>query len=172
MNRSGSFKKGFTLIEILIVVIVLGILGMIVIPQIRPNIEDARMSTLTTNLSSLRQAVDLYYIQHDSTYPGVRDITGNVTADAAAAATAFVQQLTRYTETDGTVSAVKTADARFGPYLKGGSLPPNPFNDNNEVVCDVAEDDITVRVSSGTKGWKFYTQTGVLIADDGDHDNL
>lgn len=167
-----THRRGFTLVEILIVVIVLGILAMIIIPQITISTEDAKVSTLTTNLSALRGSIELYYHQHDNTYPGAKSITGGVPATADDAATAFVQQLTRYTEVDGTVSATKTADAKFGPYIKGGALPQNPFNEKSDVICDIAEDDITVKASSGTKGWKFYTITGILIADDGAHDSL
>jgi hypothetical protein len=35
------------------------------------------------------------------------------------------------------------------------------------VLCDVVTTDITVRAQSGTESWKFYTNTGALIANDG-----
>ena len=58
-----QFRKedGFTLIEMLIVVIVLGILAMIIIPQINVSTGEARTSTLRTNLNSVRNAIELYY---------------------------------------------------------------------------------------------------------------
>jgi len=163
---------GFTLIEILIVVIVLGILAMVIIPQINISSEDAKMSTLTTNLGGLRSAIELYYHQHDNKYPGEIDDTDGegAPADAAAAATAFEYQLTRYTDVKGKASTTKTADAKYGPYIKG-NLPMNSFNEKNDVICDITETDITVRSSSGTKAWKFYVKTGILMADDGDHDS-
>ena len=49
-------------------------------------------------------------------------------------------------------------------------MPENPFNETNAVLCDIVEDRITVIASDGTTGWKFYTETGRLIANDGDHD--
>ncbi|MBW2622260.1 MAG: prepilin-type N-terminal cleavage/methylation domain-containing protein [Deltaproteobacteria bacterium] len=175
-TRQGNSKRsaGFTLIEILIVVIVLGILAMIIIPQITVSTEDAKTSTLSTNLSALRSAVELYYHEHDNVYPGVVDDTdgAGAPADAAAAAAAFINQLTRYTEVNGKAVTVKTAAAKYGPYLKGGALPTNSFNDLATVLCDIANDDITVKASSGTAGWKFYTITGVLLANDGAHDSL
>jgi prepilin-type N-terminal cleavage/methylation domain-containing protein len=164
-------QAGFTLIELLIVVIVLGILGMIIIPQVTVSSEDAKVSTLQTNISTLRNAVELYYHQHDNQYPGQKSITGGAPADAAAAQTAFLQQLTRFTEVDGTVSNTKTADAKYGPYLKSTELPENPFNNLKSVLCDITETNITIKASSGTAGWKFYTQTGVLLANDGSHDS-
>lgn len=52
-------------------------------------------------------------------------------------------------------------------------MPENPYNDDSNMVCDITEDDITERTSGGgTQGWKFYTITGVLIANDGAHDDV
>ena len=165
-------QAGFTLIEMLIVVLLLGILAMLVIPQISVSTEDASLNTLHSNLGSMRNAIELYYHQHNETYPGEHDITGTATADAAAAATAFLQQLTQYTDINGDVAAVKDATHIYGPYLKSVTLPTNPYNNDNTVVCDPTEDDITVRASAGTQGWRFYPQTGVLMANDGGHDTL
>ena len=67
-------------------------------------------------------------------------------------------------------STTKTATYKYGPYLKK-SLPKNPFNDLSTVLCDISEDEIDKASSSGTAGWKFYTITGRLIANDGSHDS-
>jgi prepilin-type N-terminal cleavage/methylation domain-containing protein len=170
--KFNSYQQGFTLIEILIVVMVLGILAMVIVPQISVSTKDAKESTLSTNIVAFRNAVELYYHQHDNVYPGANTILGATGADAAAAKIAFSQQLTQYTEADGTVAAVKSGTAKFGPYLKTGVLPTNPFNDLADVLCDVAEDDITVRTSNSATAWKFYTITGNLIANDGAHTDL
>ena len=157
--------KGFTLIEMLIVIVILGILAMVIIPQISTSTDDAKLSTLQTNLSAMRNSVELYYVQHNSTYPGA------VLGGAADSATAFEQQLTRYTAADGTIATVKSVTSKFGPYIKGDQLPMNPFNNSRAIAVDAVVDDITVKVSAGTEGWKFYALTGVLIANDGDHDS-
>ncbi len=164
--------SGFTLIEILIVVILLGILATIIIPQVSVSTEDAKVNSVKSNLASLRNSIELYYFQHSDQYPGMRDISGVSTSVANTAAIAFLRQLTEYTEADGTVSTEKTATAKYGPYVKGGNLPTNNFNELNTVVADATETDITEKTSSGTAAWKFYTQTGVLMANDGDHDTL
>lgn len=171
-SKNMTSQKGFTLIEILIVVMVLGILAMIIVPQINVSTSDAKESTLATNLTTLRNAIELYYHQHDSVYPGAVQTDGSAVSTAAEAATAFEQQLTRYTEVDGTVSDTKTTDAKYGPYLKNGALPTNPFNDLATVLCDIATNDITSKASDTTTGWKFYILTGNLMANDGDHDDL
>jgi type II secretory pathway pseudopilin PulG len=149
----------------LIVIVILGVLAMVIIPQISTSTDDAKLNTLRTNLSTMRNAVELYYAQHNSIYPGA------ALGGAADAATAFVQQLTQYTSADGSISAVKDGTHKFGPYIKGGSLAMNPFNELSDVLVDTTENDITVRAADGTTGWKFYAVTGVLMANDGGHDS-
>ena len=131
--------------------------------------EDAKLSTVKADLSSMRNAVEVYYAQHNSVYPGARLVDGSAAvATAAEAATAFVAQLTQYTDINGDAQGTKDATHKYGPYIKTGNLPMNPFNDSTAVVCDIATTDITTRAwdTVGTAGWHFYTQTGVLVAND------
>ena len=158
-------QAAFTLIEMLIVIVILGILAMVIIPQISTSTDDAKLATLQTNLSSVRNAVELYYAQHNSVYPGA------VLGGAPNAATAFVQQLTRYTDIAGTISVTRSATNKFGPYIKGGNIGVNPFNNKSDVVVDTTVNNITTKTSDGTTGWKFYAITGVFMANDGAHDN-
>ena len=170
-------QSGFTLIEMLIVVIVLGILAMIIIPQITVSTEDAKLSALQTNLNTMRNAIELYYHQHNQEYPGAIDNTDGdgATATAAAAATAFLAQLTTYTEASGKASGDSTdlTAPLYSPYIKTATLPKNPFTETVDLTCDIAETDVTERTAdTGTKAWKFYVKTGVFIANDStDHDD-
>ena len=104
MNRS---KKGFTLVEILIVVIILGILAAIVVPQFTEASSDAKLSNLTTNLQSIRAQLELYRLHHNGSYP-----------------TNIVDGLTKKTTQDGTVDA----SGAYGPYMQ--QFPANPFIDD------------------------------------------
>ena len=165
-------QAGFTLIEMLIVVILLGIMAMLIVPQISVSTDDARLNSMHTNLGAMRNAVELYYYEHNNTYPGRNDNAGTATSDAAVAATAFLEQLTQYTDINGGVAVAKDATHIYGPYLKSVSLPMNPYNNSNAVVCDAATDDISARTSGGTQGWRFYTLNGVLMGNDGAHDTL
>jgi general secretion pathway protein G len=167
--RDGS--RGFTLVELLIVVIVLGILAAAVIPQFSGSTDEARLSTLDTDLSQLRGAIELYYHQHSSIYPGAnREIDAAPVATAAEAKSAFVSQLTLYSSATGVTSTTKDATYKYGPYIRR-ALPVNPFNDNSDVLCDIATTDITSLTTDGSTGWKFYVNTGILVANDGSHDN-
>ena len=62
-------RKGFTLVEILIVVIILGILAAIVIPQFTEASNDARLSALISDLQTVRSQLELYKVQHLDRYP-------------------------------------------------------------------------------------------------------
>ncbi|MBT8485399.1 MAG: prepilin-type N-terminal cleavage/methylation domain-containing protein [Phycisphaerales bacterium] len=57
-------KRAFTLIEILIVVVILGILAAIVIPQFTDASEDAMLSSVRSQLQTLRSQVELYKVQN------------------------------------------------------------------------------------------------------------
>jgi general secretion pathway protein G len=59
-----SRPRGFTLIEILIVVIVLGILASLVIPQFSKASEDLRIDALRAQLRTVRSAIQVYQMQH------------------------------------------------------------------------------------------------------------
>jgi len=172
MNTSRKAEQGFTLVELLIVVIILAIMSAIAIPQFSSSTEDAKTSSLETNLQQLRGAVELYYHQHNNRYPGMYAETDGTTATATAAAaqTAFVAQLIQYTDKNGKVAGVKDATYKYGPYIKKTTLPKNPFLDGaaaTSVLADIAENDITAAVTvDGTTAWKFYVLLGRVVAND------
>jgi len=141
-------RAAFTLIEMLIVIMILGILAMVIIPQISTSTDDAKLSTLKTNLSSMRNAVELYYAQHNSAYPGAGSTTNNPTGVGSEPEDIMVAQLTRYTDVGGNISNSKTAVFKYGPYIKGTALPKNPFNELDTVVVDATAVDITAKASS------------------------
>jgi general secretion pathway protein G len=60
-------QKGFTLIEILIVVVILGILAAIVIPQFTDASQEAAASNLRSQLQTIRSQIELYNVQNPAT---------------------------------------------------------------------------------------------------------
>ncbi|MEM9065790.1 MAG: prepilin-type N-terminal cleavage/methylation domain-containing protein [Planctomycetota bacterium] len=65
----GIVKRGFTLVEILIVVVILGILAAIVVPQFASASDDARVSAFATSILSMDRAIRLYQGKY-AEYPG------------------------------------------------------------------------------------------------------
>ena len=149
MNR----RTGFTLVEILIVVIILGILAAIVIPQFTEASNDARMSSMMSDLQTCRSQLELYKVQHLEKYP---DKTPANTQDTVAN---FLLRLTGRTDQDGTINAT----GAYGPYLQ--KFPTNPY------VPGAAGSAVTFGTTIPTTGdnstgWYFITDgTGKFSAN-------
>ncbi len=61
-------NKGFTLTEILIVVVVLGVLAAFVLPRFFGQEEKGSVAEAIANLSAIRQAEASYFLENSSTY--------------------------------------------------------------------------------------------------------
>ncbi len=150
---------GFTLVELLIVVIILSILAVVVIPQFTNTTDDARLSAADTALGNMRAVVDLYYAQHGE-YPS-RNTDGT---NSPASNLVFLWQLTRYTDGDG--DAVLTADAThmYGLYLKKEEFPLEPLTDSSALEIADSSGALGMTTTPGDPGgWKFNNQTGQFI---------
>lgn len=66
-KRLGRF--GFTLIELMITVSIIGILASIAIPKFADLIRKSREGTLKGNLGALRSALNIYYADMEGWYP-------------------------------------------------------------------------------------------------------
>ncbi len=145
-------KTGFTLVEILIVVIILGILAAIVIPQFTNASTDARNSSVRSLLQTMRSQVELYKLQHGDRYP---------TADGTATGAWAPAKLTAKTNEDGSETG---GTLNLGPYLQ--SNPANPHRSGAVGVRVVATDTLALAATAGatTDGWVFSSATGKIFA--------
>lgn len=172
-KNSRKEEGGFTLVELIIVIIIIGILAALAIPQFVSSTRDAQEATLSGDLAVMRNAINLYYHQHGSTYPGAvkEDGTGAGTG-ASDNPRAFINQLTQYTNEQGQTSTIMDRDSfPLGPYLRRG-VPDNPLTvagsapDGVNVTADVeplvADDGIEL---DNTAGWKYSKMTGEFIAN-------
>ena len=66
-----SLQRGFTLVEILIVVVILGILAAIVTPQFANATEQAQKTAMADQIAKIRRAVAIYTIRNDSVKPNI-----------------------------------------------------------------------------------------------------
>lgn len=61
MSRTPHHQSGFTLIEIMIVVMIIAILSAIAIPQYQQYVTRSKLTEATSNLSSARASMEQYY---------------------------------------------------------------------------------------------------------------
>ncbi len=127
MTAYRTRKSGFTLVEILIVVIILGILAAIVIPQFTNASQDARRNSLTSQLQTIRSQLELYKMQHKDKPP---TSLGTGTDDW--------QELTSQTDADqAAYDAGTSTTGPFGPYLQ--QPPVNPLNGFSTVASTTTD---------------------------------
>jgi general secretion pathway protein G len=112
-------KSGFTLVEILIVVIILGILAAIVIPQFTNASQDARKASLVSQLQTLRSQIQLFRLQHGEELPNLIGGDDTTTPPGVANWDPF---------TVGVIYQGKL----FGPYMQ--AAPKNPLNTYGKVI--------------------------------------
>lgn len=62
-------RKGFTLVEVLLVVLIIAVLASIVIPRIAGSAKDANVAKCDANRANLISAVERYAIANKGTYP-------------------------------------------------------------------------------------------------------
>ncbi len=75
--------KGFTLVEILIVVVILGILAAIVVPQFTSASQDAIKGALSSQLQTINSQVELYRVQNAGTLPHAHSVAAQQVLAAA-----------------------------------------------------------------------------------------
>jgi general secretion pathway protein G len=149
---SRNKNKGFTLVEILIVVVILGILAAIVIPQFTNASESAKASSLVSQLQTIRSQFELYQVQHNGNYP-VSDST---------AAHGLWTCLTTKTKIDGTAASA-TDTVTFGPYLQ--QEPKNPFTGGSTIGTDWTYDATTHVIKAMLPSGVTLAGTGLTSAD-------
>jgi len=69
MLRWNRKKKGFTLVELVIVIAILGILALYALPKYQGVVEQARSSEAQAQLGSFRSALGIYYAKNHGVYP-------------------------------------------------------------------------------------------------------
>lgn len=146
-------SSGFTLVEILIVVVILGILAAIVIPQFTSASQEAIKGALQSQMQTISSQVELYRVRNAGQLPDA-DATNPVGVAA---------------QENGW--GVLVADS----YLK--EQPFNGYTGSTEMVVGVEGDQIAAgAVAAGTEGWVFHDDStadnGVVFAMGFDGDLL
>ncbi len=72
MNKASKQQSGFTLIEIMVVVVILAILASVIVPRIMDNPDKARVAKAKQDIQALESALDIYRLDNFK-YPSTQD---------------------------------------------------------------------------------------------------
>ncbi len=122
--------RGFTLIELMVVIIILGILAMYVAPKIMGRPDEARQVKARLDIASLETAIKLYRLDNGM-YPGTEQ---------------GLQALVAQPET-GTLAK----KWRKGGYLEKNRVPKDPWGNEYIYLCPGVNDDYDM-ISYGADG--------------------
>lgn len=67
-NISNLKNRGFTLIEIMVVIVIMGIMAALVVPKVMTSTDDAKKAAAHTDIKSLMTSLDMYYLSNQR-YP-------------------------------------------------------------------------------------------------------
>lgn len=143
MSKKGLKRGGFTLVEVLIVVVIMSILAATIIPQFSNSTKDAKDNTAKFNLHTIRSQIELYKSQHDGKVPS-----------------ATLVELTSKTNAAGTVGT--TSAFAYGPYLQ--ELPTNPYT-NSAKISTAATNPPTAASGAADAGWLYHSASGMIWID-------
>ena len=145
---TNKHRSGFTLVEVLIVVVIMAVLAATIIPQFSDSSKDAKISSVKFNLHTLRSQIQLYKSQHDGKVPG---------DDLA--------ELLIKTNVAGTTD-VSDGPLVYGPYVQ--SIPANPFT-NSDVVVEITNNPAVVGDVTSGDGWLYNKTEGQVWINHADY---
>jgi prepilin-type N-terminal cleavage/methylation domain-containing protein len=140
-------RRAFTLLELTITIVILGIVAAIAVPRLGGAADNARTAVLRGSLDQLQRAVEFYTAEHagvpPASDPGGTPPTGK----------SIISRLMARTDDTGAFAI----GGRFGPYLR--SWPANPVNGKLGLRVDGAS------AGAGTHGWRYNSATDAIEPD-------
>jgi general secretion pathway protein G len=128
-------RKAFTLVEILIVVVILGILAAIVVPQFTNATQDAQQGNLRAQIKSLQNQIELFKARTNA-YPTLAALMAQPT-----------------------IAGANTQD-HWGALIDGGYIKKAPRNP----AAPVTDQCLISQTGGAGFGWEYDETTGTLGA--------
>lgn len=138
--------RAFSLIELVIVVVIIGIVAAIAVPRFSRASIDARDTAFVQNIVTVQRAIDHYTAEHADRSPAIGP-SGAIDPVGVN----FIRRLVQTTDDTGATGTI------FGPYL--ADWPVNPVNNKKSLRIDGAA------AGANTHGWRFDTTTGDFESD-------
>ena len=164
MNAYRTRKTGFTLVEILIVVIILGILAAIVIPQFTSASQDARKNSLVSQLQTIKSQLELARLQHLDKDDLLFAAGGASTVQAPGPWGHLVVKSNAISDASGytTTPVAPATVCPFGPYLQ--SPPTNPLNGFSGIAITATDLVPGAAFAAAGMGWVYNPNNGKVWA--------
>jgi general secretion pathway protein G len=143
--RRRATTLGFTILEVLIVLVVVGLVVALALPRFSNAAETGRAAALREQLRSLRTEILLYRAAHDGIAPGYprNDLRREPTSDT------MLAQLTQ-----------ATARADLPP----NHIPVNPFTGSSTILI-VPANAAFPAAAQGDQGWVYQPSTGTFASN-------
>ncbi len=151
MSRISVKKYGFSLVELVIVVVIIGTIAGIAIPRISGGAKGSAEAALRANLHAIRSAIDMFAAEHGGLLPGANDNSGT-----------FWNQLILATDYAGN----HTGPGRdLGPYLREKVEQTVGPSAGKFQILFSASSPPTVVETPPNSGWTYNKTTGAIIAN-------
>jgi type IV pilus assembly protein PilA len=114
MHHRKSAQKGFTLVEIMIVVVIIGLLAAMAIPAFNKVRLQSRVKAVTNNLRQVASAAQQYMLDKGVTVVTASQLIGTATDDYLRTISPIGQENYATITVDQTTSQISATDAAFG----------------------------------------------------------